>query len=65
MGLLVKTGNTMNVIGIKFDIRLKWAEQVEMAIKGANVSLFERALPEMKDFSVFFYLLDKFLTFIN
>ena len=31
-----KTKNTQ----IKFDSKLKWNEHVEMAIKGANVSLF-------------------------
>ena len=29
----------MNVLGMKFDSKLKWNEQVEMAIKSANTSL--------------------------
>ena len=29
----------MGVLGMKFDSKLKWNEQVEMAIKGANTSL--------------------------
>ena len=37
---IVKTSNTINVLGIKFDSRLRWNEHVEMAIKGANVSLY-------------------------
>ena len=37
---IVKTSNTINVLGIKFDSRLRWNDHVEMAIKGANVSLF-------------------------
>ena len=40
MGMMVKTGNTMDVLGIKFDSRLKWNEHVDMEIKGANVSLY-------------------------
>ena len=40
MGLVVKTGTTMNVLGIKFDSKLRWNEHVDMAIKGANVSLY-------------------------
>ena len=40
MGLTIKTGNIMNVLGMRFDSRLKWKEHVDMAIKGANASLY-------------------------
>ena len=40
MGLRIKSGNVINVLGIRFDSKLKWNEHVDMAIKGANVSLF-------------------------
>ena len=40
MGLPVKSKNTMNVLGIKFDSGLKWHDHVEMTIKGANSSLY-------------------------
>ena len=46
MGLVVKTGTTINVLGIKFDSKLKWNEYVDMAIKGANASLMELELLE-------------------
>ena len=40
LGLVVKSRNIMNVLGIRFDSRLKWNEHVDMAIKGANASLY-------------------------
>ena len=40
MGEIVKTSNTISVLGIKFDSMLRWNEHVDMAIKGANVSLY-------------------------
>ena len=35
----MKSSNTMNMLGMKFDSKLKWNEQVEMTIKNANTSL--------------------------
>ena len=40
MGTTIRTGITMNVLGIKFDSKLKWNAQVEQAIKGANTCLY-------------------------
>ena len=40
MGTTVRTGTSINVLGIKFDSKLKWNEQVEQAIKGANKCLY-------------------------
>ena len=40
MGTTVKTGNTINVLEMKFDSKLNWNEHVNQAVKGANVCLF-------------------------
>ena len=40
MGTTVKTGNTINVLEMKFGSKLNWNEHVNQAVKGANVCLF-------------------------
>ena len=55
MGQLVESQNVMNLLGMKFDSKMKWNEQVEMTIKSANTSLYGLRMirkyftnPEMK-----------------
>ena len=37
---MIKTRNTMNVLGMTFDSTLKWKEQVSRAVSKANSSLY-------------------------
>ena len=39
-GVLIKTNNTMNVLGMTFDSTMKWKEQVSRAVSEANSSLY-------------------------
>ena len=39
-GTMIRTSNTINILGITFDSKMKWAEQVNGAIKEANKNLY-------------------------
>ena len=40
MGQYIQSKTTINVLGLVFDSKLKWKEQVETAVKGANSNLY-------------------------